>query len=287
MAYVTVDGQRVAEAVARSLAAMNAEFKNAFGLEIKATSGTRTYEEQKAIFLARYVLAGQINGRRVYDTRWWNGALWYRISSAGTVAQPGTSNHEEDGPNGPRSIDIRDTGSDYGVTRAGTIRSNWIKANAHRFQFNPDGFGFGEPWHITWNGADPHGGAQPAPTPPNAPPSQTAPNVKQTLLGWNWNGIAAMLRATGRYRGNNQPGPNMFAAFQDFLNDSGYSQRAGVGLLKLDGDPGDKTAKAIQGWLKWRPWGYTGAIDGWLGGGSHTAWNKAEAANWLAFPNNR
>jgi hypothetical protein len=55
---------------------------------ITVVSGDREYDEQVAIFLARYVLVGQVNGRRVYDFRWWEGRQYARISPAGTVAAP-------------------------------------------------------------------------------------------------------------------------------------------------------------------------------------------------------
>jgi hypothetical protein len=283
--YVTVDGQRVPAELAVDWANLKRDFEAAFpGITLVIVSGTRTDAEQEQIFRERYVTAGNVRGRRVYDTRWWNGQLWYRISSAGTVAQPGTSNHQESGPNGPRSVDIRDTGGDAGVTRAGSRRDQWMQANAGRHHFENEGNAFNERWHKKWVGTF---GQTGTPAGGGAPAASGRPNVKATLKSWNWNGIAAMLRATGRYRGNNVPGPIMFSAFQDFLNDSGYSQRAIGKVLKLDGDPGDETAKALQGWLKWKPWGYTGDIDAWLGDGSHKAWNAAEAANWQAFPGHR
>jgi hypothetical protein len=55
---------------------------------ITVVDGDREYEKQVAIFLARYVLVGQVNGRRVYDFRWWEGRQYARISPAGTVAAP-------------------------------------------------------------------------------------------------------------------------------------------------------------------------------------------------------
>lgn len=119
--------------------------------------------------------------------------------------------------------------------------------------------------------------AAPAPAGQPAPQAGSKPNVKATLASLNWRGIAAMLRGTGRYSGNNTPGPVMYKAFQSFLNDA-----VGAGLER-DGDPGDATAKAMQLWLK-RKWGYGGAIDAWIAGGTITAWNKAENANWLAYP---
>lgn len=280
MGYTTRNGQRVGEGVAYWFDKLNAAFHAVFGLWLIITSGTRTAQEQRDIFFARYVRAGDVRGRRVYDTRWFEGALWYRIDPAGTVAQPKTSNHEEDGPNGPRSIDIADTGNDPGVTSRGTTRDRWMQDHAGEFNFENEGYNFGEAWHKTLRNVDPMNapGAQPAPAP--QPSGDQRPSPIDVFRSLNWRGIAAMLRGTGRYRGNNVPGPVMFTAFQDFLNDFGY------GNLKLDGDPGDETAKATQRWLKSK-WGYAGGIDAWLGQGSIDAFSRAENANWNAFPGNQ
>lgn len=150
--YSWRDGQRVAPGTLAAFDLLRAAFYAVFGLWLLISSGTRTYQEQINIFLSRYVRAGDVRGRRVYDTRWWNGVLWYRVSSAGTVAAPGTSNHEND-----RALDIRDTGNTPGVTSFNNARSNWIRVNAGRFGFNANGFGFGEPWHIEFTG-DPWAG---------------------------------------------------------------------------------------------------------------------------------
>lgn len=164
--YVWVDGCRLAPNVAYWLGRMAADFKAEFGLDLLCSSGKRTTEEQTQIFLARYVLAGDVNGRKVYDTRWWNGRLWFRISDAGTVAAPETSLHESD-----RAVDIRDSGADAGVTRAGNIRSNWIRANAHKYGFLPNGYNFGEPWHLEFQW-DPWFVRKPVPKPVPKPTPQ-------------------------------------------------------------------------------------------------------------------
>jgi hypothetical protein len=71
---------------------------------------------------------------------------------------PGTSNHGSG-----HALDIRDSGSTPGVTRWNNARSNWIRANARSHGFNPDGFTFDEPWHITYLG-NPWAGEAPAGT---------------------------------------------------------------------------------------------------------------------------
>lgn len=144
--YVWRDGSRLTPWMFYIIGLINAEMVRLFGVSLLVSSGIRTYEEQKAIFLARYVRAANINGRRVYDTRWWNGVLWYRISSAGTVAQPGTSNHEIQGTRA--AVDIRDTGNDAGVTVRTSTRGKWIRANASRWGLVASGDGFGEGWHF-------------------------------------------------------------------------------------------------------------------------------------------
>lgn len=150
--YETIDGQRVETNVASAFRRMAADFKRDTGCSLHIRSGTRTDQEQIDIFLSRYVTAGQVNGRKVYDTRVWNGVRYYRVSSAGTVAVPGTSNHQESGPNGPRSIDIYDSGSDAGVTRFGTARDKWMQQHAGEYGFDNEGNNFSEPWHKTYRG---------------------------------------------------------------------------------------------------------------------------------------
>lgn len=154
--YTVIDGQEVANTLVPWFKAMDAEFYARTGERLIISSGRRSYEKQKSIFLSRYVTAGNIRGRYVYDTRWWNGQLWYRISSAGTVAQPGTSLHEKNS-----ALDVRDTGGDPGVTRAGTYRSNVLKEIAPKYGFDTTGLRlYGEPWHLDFVGVP----ASPAPS---------------------------------------------------------------------------------------------------------------------------
>lgn len=141
-AFSRINGWPVAVGIVRDFLAMAAAFKAQFGVELTVTSGIRTYTEQVEIFTQRYTPAP--NGRRVYDTRRWNGQLWYRISGAGTVAQPGTSNHETG-----RSLDLADTGSDAGVASSfGSPRNRWLSQNCWRWGFTHTGTGFAEPWHF-------------------------------------------------------------------------------------------------------------------------------------------
>ncbi|MGO1267095.1 MAG: D-alanyl-D-alanine carboxypeptidase family protein [Microbacterium gubbeenense] len=140
--FARINGLPVAVGIVDGLLALAAWFKTATGYDLIVSSGIRTYVEQVAIFTARYTLAP--NGRRVYDARWWKGQLWYRISAVGTVAAPGSSNHETG-----RSLDLRDSGPDAGVAASfNTHRNRLLSANLHRFGFTHTGKNFGEPWHI-------------------------------------------------------------------------------------------------------------------------------------------
>lgn len=147
MAVVTIDGQTVHSIVAAAYGKLEAAFKRVFGLDLIISSGYRSHDDQIKLFLERY--RPQATGTGPYgDVRTYNGVRYVRISGAGTVAVPGTSRHEN-----YRAIDIRDSGTNAGVTVSGSARANWIKANVDDYGFNAAGYGFGEPWHIEFNGS--------------------------------------------------------------------------------------------------------------------------------------
>lgn len=126
--YVHINGEPVESRVAADFKKLAAAFRARFGLNLLITNGMRTRERQQQLY---------------DDPRY-------------SAAKPGTSLHEEGNPQGPRALDLRDSGSDYGVTRVGNERSNWLRANAPRFGFKPAGFSFRpviEPWHYEWTGS--------------------------------------------------------------------------------------------------------------------------------------
>lgn len=181
IAWVWVNQARMTPAMAADFEAMAAEFHRVWGVHLYGTSGVRTDPEQERIFRDRYVPNSQVNGRRVYDRRWWNGVLWARISSAGTVAVPGTSNHQLGG--GRRgAVDLRDSGNDPGVTRFGTARNKWLQANAPRWGYNADeGRNVNEAWHYRYT-RDPYRAvAKPKPKPKPKPPPP--PDIVTPTLG--------------------------------------------------------------------------------------------------------
>lgn len=142
---------------------LNADLRREFGVSLVANSGIRLDSEQEQIWYARMTLTP--NGRRVYETRWWNGRLWYRISPEGTVAPPGQSNHQIQGQDA--AVDIADTGNDAGITNRNSTRGRWIRANAWRYDLVAEGDGFSEGWHFKILGV--------FRTPPGAPASTPTP----------------------------------------------------------------------------------------------------------------
>lgn len=144
--FVYRDGARLTPYMFWQLERLNADVKRIFGVEIRVSSGIRLPQEQIDIFLERYVTAANVRGRRVYDTRMWRGIRWFRISSAGTVAVPSTSNHEIQGTTA--AVDLRDTGSDAGITSKNSTRGRWIRQNAWRYDLVASGDGFAEGWHF-------------------------------------------------------------------------------------------------------------------------------------------
>ena len=249
--YVMRDGSRLTPFMLYQINRLNTDLKNAFGVEVRVTSGIRTHQEQINLFLARYVTAGNVRGRRVYDTRVWKGVRYYRISSIGTVAVPGYSNHEVQGT--AAAVDLRDTGRDGGIATMGSKRSNWLRANCGKYGMDPEGFNFGEAWHYRFRNAFqavPGGGGggsvsqdtknrqtwlnKPRPKPSPKPSNPFGiPSVKglqkiARLYGYNgsindiWgggsaSGFAQFLRRNHGYRGNDVLGPQMWAAIARWL----------------------------------------------------------------------
>lgn len=144
--YVTIDGERVEVHVAADFQRMNDEFHSATGYWLRINSGTRTRAEQE------YLYNGWIN----------------RLPGFNLAAKPGSSNHEESGPIGPRALDLSDTGADAGVMTIGSHRSNVLVSIAPRHNFTNAGHFFNprEGWHYEWTGVFagvPAGGGSSAP----------------------------------------------------------------------------------------------------------------------------
>lgn len=143
--YVYRDGARLTPWMNYCMGLLDADLQRLFGvrLALAPDKGIRTLEEQTAIFLSRYRV--QLVGSGPFgDVRWWKGRRYVRHSGLGTVAQPGTSNHEIQGSTA--AVDVADSGG-AGIGTMGSARSNWLRANASRYGLVPEGFGFGEAWH--------------------------------------------------------------------------------------------------------------------------------------------
>jgi hypothetical protein len=160
LSWVWRDGARLTPWMLYVINWLNADALRVWGTAVYVSSGLRTEAEQTAIFLARYVRAGDVRGRRVYDTRWWNGVLWYRISSAGTVAVPRTSNHEVQGTRG--AADLRGSGRGGSLTDRNSAFGRWVRQWCReQGVMIASGDGFGEGWHFDIPNIDK--------TPPGAP----------------------------------------------------------------------------------------------------------------------
>lgn len=150
--YVYRDGARLTPYMKYQIDRLDAAFYRRFKLHLIVSSGIRTHQEQIDIFLRRYTT--NPGGRRVYtrngrpDIRYWQGRKYYRIDPVGTVAVPGTSNHEVQGTTA--AVDLRDTGKDPGVLTMGTERARWLKAEVEsgKYDMDPEGYNFAEAWHF-------------------------------------------------------------------------------------------------------------------------------------------
>lgn len=195
--YVYWMGARLTPWMLHCLQRLDADLRRLFGvhLVLDSSKGIRTEAEQTAIFLSRY--RAQRTGSGPFgDVRWWNGTRYVRHSGLGTVAQPGTSNHEIQGTTA--AVDLGDSGG-AGIGTKGSARSNWLRANAANYGLIPEGFNFGEAWHYAVPNiftAVPNGG-QATPTP--------APVHKEddmTLFRWNEShvfglGVESIYHVTG------------------------------------------------------------------------------------------
>lgn len=264
-AYVIIDGKRVNKGFADDYYRLEAAFRSAFGLDLIISDGVRTYEEQARGY------ADFINGRT--SVRW---------------ANPDSiqAYHVETNPSGPRAIDIRDSGNDSGVTRYGNARSNWIRDNARRFNWNPRGYNeFNEPWHLentgtplmegqaTWSPNDKlNEDGQLGPQTISKlqsvlgvnPDGEMGPitiRALQTRLGVNVDGelgpqtITEMQIRTAVANQDGKWGPETTRALQRHLNDGGQLLRVNVPAptpqpaddkLVVDGDLGPATIKKWQ-----------------------------------------
>lgn len=147
--WVYVDQARMTPAMAYDFRQMRSAFKRDTGCVLQASSGIRTDAEQTKIWNERMVPSNRVNGRRVYEWRWWLGILWARISPAGPVAQPGSSNHQVNVSAGRYgAVDVRDSCSSPGVTSFGNVRHRWMVDNGPKYGFSSDeGNRIGEAWH--------------------------------------------------------------------------------------------------------------------------------------------
>lgn len=130
MAYKTVaPGRQLEKAAAASYNRARRD-----GLPAGITSARRANAEQHNLFMSRY--RAQETGSGTYgDVRWYQGVRYVRVSSAGSVAIPGSewSRHERG-----LSLDLPEP------ARA------WMRAHGHRYGWIKD-LVPGEPWHFEYD----------------------------------------------------------------------------------------------------------------------------------------
>lgn len=125
--YTTIDGERVESNIAAQFALWAADFHRETGKTLHVSSGVRTVKEQQD---------GYDNYRAGHTKVKW--------------AKPSESSHCEIGPAGPRATDIRDSGSDAGVTVKGSARWNAAVRLGKKYGFTWGGWGVpdSEGWHF-------------------------------------------------------------------------------------------------------------------------------------------
>lgn len=239
--YTTINGQRVEVNVAAAFQKMRAAFEKQFGLDLLVSSGTRTRAEQADLYRL------------------------YKAGKGNLAAAPGFSNHEEDGPRGPRALDLRDSGRDFGVTRIGTVRSNWLAKNAPAYGFTPAGHFFSqrEAWHYEFTGKLAASAPAPAPAPSGLSKKGNPFGIPTAV------GLQKIARLYG-YRGKNDDiwGAGSGEGFAQFLRQNwGYKGNRVLGPVMW---------RAIARWLRAR-WGYKG--NDVPGPVMRAALKRAEAAN--------
>lgn len=233
--YTYIDGCRVEVNVAQAFYKLRDAFRARWGLDLLVSDGTRTRAEQEYL---------------------WNGWINH-LPGFNLAAAPGESNHEEDGPIGPRALDVHDSGDDAGVTSIGSARSIWLRDNCPAYGFINTGYNFRpqEGWHIEYQGD--LGGSG------NSSFDQTVQNEQAWLISRGYDlgptgadGIAGpmyeaavkayqtFLRAYG-YTGDADGiwGAGTQAAHAKFYNEV---QNGSTGQLVVDGAWGTMTTKALQ-----------------------------------------
>lgn len=158
------------------------------GVELSATGTWRTYDEQKNLFLSRYV--GHDTGE---EAKTWEGRTYWRLPDVASAATPGTSNHGVG-----LAVDL----SDSPTVPIGAASLRWLSEHG-------PSFGFwntvrSETWHWTYCLGDDvpsavraAGGASPAPEPASGTTTTFRGEVLQGAVGDAVRAVQAKLVAHG------------------------------------------------------------------------------------------
>ncbi len=118
------------------------------GILLSLSQGYRTYDQQVALFKARYTTE-VLKGR---PTKRWQGKVWYQKPNTAQAATPGFSNHGW-GCAVDLAIDADgDEAFEWPVRSIDQKALRWLLTNAARFNFGWELQS--EPWHVIWLGGE-------------------------------------------------------------------------------------------------------------------------------------
>jgi hypothetical protein len=113
------------------------DFAAAFGGAPALTQGYRTYAQQMAFWLQRYVP----HNSPVADSIKWSGRYWVKKPNVAVAAVPGSSLH-----GWALAVDFSS-----GIQKAGSPQKKWADKYGPKYAWYPVGNTFGEPWHFEFH----------------------------------------------------------------------------------------------------------------------------------------
>lgn len=195
MSTVQIDGRPVATGTAQAFGKLAAAFAKVSGDSLHVTDGFRTYAQQET--------------------------LYKEYQNGGTLAAaPGHSEHETG-----RALDVHDSGSDAGVTVAGTTRHKIMVGLLSQYGFKNTGDSFGEPWHIEYWGGNPYSTPTPAPVVNTVLKNGSI----SALVGKLQSGLNRVFPAYSKLTVDNNFGPATEAVVKNFQNRAGLVSDGIVG----------------------------------------------------------
>jgi hypothetical protein len=184
---------------ARSMRALIAHAKRD-GINLTSTGRGRTYLQQVSLFQSRYQTTpipyeyDDETGKPVYETKVWNGVVWYQKPGTSMAAIPGTSNH------GWWLADDLAEIIDGVVKPLRPSTVVWLFTNVPAYGFHWETIK--ENWHVHWTNGDrvtqatlDYEASLTNPLPPPTPPSESYDEYMSVL--YRVKGDIAVFVATG------------------------------------------------------------------------------------------